>query len=83
MTGTITAQYPIQITIASAKISNLFTAAGQVYFANNTTSATLSGVSLLPQNGYAITIKNEGGQNNTVTMSLQLDDVPGGGSGGM
>ncbi|MDA4118040.1 MAG: hypothetical protein OK455_06825 [Thaumarchaeota archaeon] len=79
LSGTITAQYPIQVTIGSAKVSNLFTSSGQLYTANNTMSVNLTGLGLsfLPQNGYGVTIRNEGGQNNTVTMTIQLDDMAG------
>jgi hypothetical protein len=79
LSGTITAQYPIQVTIGSAKVSNLFTSSGQLYTANDTMSVSLTGLGLsfLPQNGYGVTIRNEGGQNNTVTMTIQLDDMAG------
>ncbi len=79
MTGTITAQYPVGITIGNAKISNLYQSAGVIYTANDTKLANVVGLQLLPTNGYAITVVNEGGQNNTVTLSFQLDDIPGGG----
>ena len=79
MTGTITATYPIQITIGSAKVGSLLTAAGVIYTKNDTTSADIFNLTLFPSNGYGITILNEGGQNNTVTMNLQISDIPGGG----
>jgi hypothetical protein len=79
MTGTVTSQYPVQISIGSAKIGTLLTSAGIIYTANDTTSASINGLTLLPSNGYGITIKNEGGQNNTVTLNFSIEDIPGGG----
>jgi hypothetical protein len=72
MTGAITSRLPIRLTIAGAAIGNLSSTAGTVYAANYTASVSLSGVVLMPSSGYAITMTNQGGQNATVTMDLQL-----------
>lgn len=76
LTGTITAQTPVDITIGSAKIGTLLTASGTLYSMTGVTSVSLPGIQLLPSNGYGITIKNLGTQNDTVTMSLQFTDIP-------
>lgn len=78
LSAVISSQYPVQVTIQGAPVGGLYPSAGLAYSVNGTTSATPSGIVLLPQSGYAVTIKNEGGQNNTVSLSIQLNDIPGG-----
>jgi hypothetical protein len=68
MSGSITAQNPIQITIDGG--SGCLNCV--LYTKNGTASASFRGLSLLPQTGYAINIKNLSVQNNTLTMSLDL-----------
>jgi hypothetical protein len=68
MSGSIKPQHPIQITIGGGSGCNLC----MLYEKNDTTSATFFGLPLLPQTGYAISIWNVGGQNNTVTINLNL-----------
>jgi hypothetical protein len=76
MTGTISAKYPIGISIGGYDVGNLSAYAGTVYAANDTASVSLTGVTLAPDAGYAIAIRNEGSQNNTVTIDIQLTDEP-------
>ena len=68
MSGSITAQHPIQITIGGGSGCNLCI----LYEKNDTTYASFRGLTLLPQTGYAVDIENVSGQNNTVTISLKL-----------
>jgi hypothetical protein len=74
LTGAIRAQYPVQITIVGAKVGNESAAAKPAFSANDTTNVGFPDTFLYP-NGYAITIRNEGGQNNTVTMNISLEDA--------
>lgn len=78
LTGTISAGSPIRIDIVGAKVGTLYGSSGKVYASNDTTSASFAGLVLLPQNGYVIAVTNLGGQNDTVSMSLQFNDIPGG-----
>jgi hypothetical protein len=74
--GAIRGQYPIGITIAGAVVGNL-TAAGNgatAFSANDTLAAGMPDIILLAARGYAITVLNEGGQNNTVTFNLTIID---------
>ncbi len=75
MTGAITGRLPFRVTIAGAAIGNLSATAGTVYAANDAASVSLPGVVLMPASGYAITVTNQGGQNSTVTMDLQLSPL--------
>jgi hypothetical protein len=75
MSGTFSAKLPIGVTVAGAAVEALSPAAGTIYQANDTASVTLSGVILEPGSGYAVTLTNEGAQNSTVTMDIQLTPV--------
>lgn len=78
LSATVSAQYPVQVTIAGAHVGGLPSGGGVAYTVNGTTSATPSGIYLTPQSGYSVMVTNQGGANNTVTLSLQLSDIPGG-----
>lgn len=75
LTGAITARVPIRVTIAGAAIGDLSATAGTVFTANDTSSVSLPGVILMPGSGYAVTVTNEGGQNSTVTVDVQLSPL--------
>jgi hypothetical protein len=75
MTGAIASRLPVRVTIAGAAIGNLSEAVGMVYSANDTTSVSLPGVVLMPTSGYAVTVTNEGDQNATVSMDMQLATI--------
>ncbi len=64
LSGAVTAKYPIQVTISGGGET--------LYTMNGKASASFSGLSLDPQTGYMIIIKNLGGQNNSLSMNLQL-----------
>lgn len=75
LSATVSSKYPVQVTIAGPQVKG-FPSLGQVVYANNdTTLATPSGIALMPQSGYTITVSNSGGANNTVTMILDLSGV--------
>ncbi len=78
LSATIASQYPIRVTVSGADVEGLSHPPGIAYSVNDTTSASPSGIVLLPQSGYSLTISNEGGRNNTITVNLQLNDTPGG-----
>jgi hypothetical protein len=44
------------------------------FHANDTLSAGMPDIILIASRGYAITVMNQGGQNNTVTLNLTLID---------
>ena len=75
--GVIRAQYASQITLAGAAFGN-FTAAGNGATAlsgNDTTVLGMPDVNLFGNRGYAVTVVNESGQNDTVTINLTLIDA--------
>jgi len=75
--GVIRAQYPCQITMAGAPVGNL-TAGGNgglVTSGNDTTVLSMPDVLLFGNRGYSITVVNQSGQNDTVTMILNLSDA--------
>lgn len=75
LSATVSSKYPVQVTIAGPQISG-FPSSGQVVYVNNdTTLATPSGIALMPQGGYTVTVSNSGEANNTVTMILDLSGV--------
>lgn len=75
--ATVTAEYPVTVTIAGAQVGGL-QSGGEVLYSVNGTSANPSGIILAPRSGYSVTVANIGGENNTVTLSLDLRDIPGG-----
>lgn len=75
LTGAITSRLPISVTIAGAAVGNLSATSGTVYTANDTASVSLPGVVLAPASGYAVTVTNDGRQNATVTMDMQLEPL--------
>jgi len=75
--GVIRAQYASQITIAGAAVGNL-TAAGNgaaALSANDTTVLSVPNIVLFVNKGYGITFVNESGQNDTVTIIINLLDA--------
>jgi hypothetical protein len=75
--GVIRAQYASQITIAGAQVGNL-TAAGKgaiASTANDTTVLSMPDLQLFGDKGYAVTVVNQSGQNDTVTINLTLIDA--------
>jgi hypothetical protein len=77
LVGSIRAQFPIQVTIAPVAIGNLSTKGGIAFSDNNTTIDGFHNIYLAASTGYGITIVNQGGQNNTVTMSFEVFDARG------
>ena len=75
---TVSAAYPVDVTVAGAPVGGLSSGGEVQYTSNGTTSANASGIILMPQSGYSVTVMNPGGANNTVTLSLDLKDIPGG-----
>jgi hypothetical protein len=74
--GVIRAQYASQFTIAGAAVGNL-TAAGSgtaATFANDTTVLSVPNLVFFGLRGYGVTIVNQSGQNDTVTIILNLED---------
>jgi cytoskeletal protein RodZ len=75
--GVIKSQYASNITIAGAPVANL-TAGGKGGIAisgNDTTVVGMPDLLLFGSRGYAITVVNQSGQNNTVTINLILNDA--------
>lgn len=75
--ATVTAEYPVTVTIAGAQVGGL-ASGGEVLYSVNGTTANPSGIILAPRSGYSVTVTNDGGRNNTVTLSIDLRDIPGG-----
>jgi len=74
--GAVRTQYASQITLAGALVGNL-TAAGNGATAvsgNNTTILSLPQLLLFGSKGYAITVVNQSGQNDTVSINFSFED---------
>ena len=77
MRGAVRTQFASQITLAGFKVGNL-TAAGNGATAlsgNNTTILSLPQILVLGNKGYSITVVNQSGQNDTVTINMSLEDA--------
>ena len=74
--GAVRTQFASQMTLAGAVVGNL-TAAGNgatALFGNATTVLSLPQIALFGNKGYAITVVNQSGQNNTVSINLTFED---------
>jgi hypothetical protein len=75
--GAVRTQFASQITLAGAVVGNL-TAAGNGATAltgNATTILSLPQILLFGSKGYAITVVNQSGQNDTVTINMSIEDA--------
>ncbi|HVB95944.1 MAG TPA: hypothetical protein VND41_05010 [Nitrososphaerales archaeon] len=75
LVGSIRAQYPIQVTIAPATIGNLSHNGTVAFSVNATTFDGFHNIFLSARTGYGITIANQGGENNTVVLTMELFDA--------
>ena len=76
MRGVVRTQFSSQIILAGAVVGNL-TAAGNgatALSANATTVLSLPQIVFFGNKGYSITVLNQSGQNNTVTIDLSFED---------
>jgi hypothetical protein len=75
MLGAVRAQYPINITIAGLRVGGLAAAQKTAFYSYNTTSVGFPDVLLGASVGYGIYIANLSSQNNTVVLTLNLEDL--------
>jgi hypothetical protein len=74
LSATVSAEYPSQVTVSGTQVGSLPSGGAVAYAENGTTLATPSGIVLAPNSGYSITVTNTGGQNDTVSIVLELTD---------
>ncbi|HEV2389808.1 MAG TPA: hypothetical protein VGS04_03695 [Nitrososphaerales archaeon] len=74
--GVIRTQYNSSITVAGAQVGNLKAAAngGVALSGNSTTVVSVAQTLLYGNDGYAVTVINQSGQNCTVTINITFFD---------
>ncbi|QQG48521.1 MAG: hypothetical protein HY247_07205 [archaeon] len=65
--GTVSSSNPVEVEILAGGALG-----GILYSKNDTTSASFADIALYPSTGYAVYIKNLSGENNSISISLQI-----------